>query len=194
MENGIQKLTALVLLSVVIVTATAQDKEKTGIFLTASDFKQNKLTLETDCGSSKLKIKLNDFLNKPYIEVVQQRQVKRYQKSEIFGFKECNGKEFRFVGTSHFRVVNPTEQILIYKVEIAPIAKTPGKTVWYFSKEASSPVQLLTMHNLKSAFPDNHKFHDELDAVIHDDMNLCAYDEFHKKYRINHLYGDSLMH
>lgn len=37
----------------------------------------------------------------------------------------------------------------------------------------------------KIAFPDNHKFHDELNAIIKDDNGLYAYDNFHKMYKVN---------
>ena len=45
----------------------------------------------------------------------------------------------------------------------------------------------LTMENLKKAFPENHKFHDDLTAQFKNDKELMAYDSFHKKTKLNHL-------
>lgn len=64
--------------------------------------------------------------------------------------------------------------------------------VYYFSTGDTGDIKPLTMANLKLAFPDNHKFHDMLDAQFKDGEDLFAYDSFHKMYRVNHLYQMSL--
>ena len=59
--------------------------------------------------------------------------------------------------------MNPNETLLLYKVEIMQKKATAPKVYsYYFSKDATSPLQDLTKVNLKAAFPANHKFHDEL--------------------------------
>ena len=47
--------------------------------------------------------------------------------------------------------------------------------------------KLLNHENLKKAFPDNHKFHDGLDASFKG-KDISAYDAFHKMFKVNHLY------
>jgi hypothetical protein len=159
-----------------------------GIFLSAADFKADKLALVIDCKTEKHRIKHNDFLNKSFIEVKHNDSTYKYDKAAIFGFKECEGKSYRFVGNEHYPIINPNESILLYKVVTQPLAKSPGKTVYYFSKDASSPVQPLTMKNLKAIFPDNHIFHDALDAQIQSEEKLADYDSYHKMFKINHIY------
>ncbi len=51
-----------------------------------------------------------------------------------------------------------------------------GTKNYYFSSSASSEVKELTLTNLKKAFPDNHKFHDALDAEFKSDSELALYD------------------
>jgi hypothetical protein len=84
--------------------------------------------------------------------------------------------------------MNPNEMILLYKVEVMQTkAAAPKVYSYYFSKDASSPLQDLSKANLKAAFPTNHKFHDGLDANFKTDSELTAYDSFHKMYKVNHI-------
>jgi hypothetical protein len=162
-----------------------------GVYASAEDFTRQQLTLAIDCKTEKHKIKLNDFASKPYIEVIHQGKPHRFEKSQIFGFRLCDGKVFRFVDGRHYRLLNPTEQILLYKEEIPAMGKNPGKTSYYFSKGAALPVMPLTLQNLKAGFADNHAFHDALDAQFKTDEGLAAYDSYHKMYKINHLLESS---
>ena len=59
---------------------------------------------------------------------------------------------------------------------------------YYFSTSPEAIPQLLTKENLKLAFPNNHKFHDELDAQFKSDDELFNYDDFHKMYKIIWIY------
>jgi hypothetical protein len=89
-----------------------------------------------------------------------------------------------------YTVLNPNETIKIYKyVHYAHAPKVADQYApkFYFGRDSSDVLQLLTKDNLKKAFPDNHKFHDALDATFREDKELANYDEFHKMYKVNHL-------
>ena len=59
--------------------------------------------------------------------------------------------------------------------------------MYFFSVDAASEPQPLTKSNVKAAYPDNHKFHDALDAQFKEDNELYAYDNFHKMYKLNQI-------
>ena len=63
--------------------------------------------------------------------------------------------------------------------------------MYYFSTNVSAALQDLTKANLKAAFPNNHKFHDALDANFKEDKELINYDDFHKMYKVNRLLQNS---
>ncbi|MDP4150220.1 MAG: hypothetical protein Q8927_06735 [Bacteroidota bacterium] len=89
-----------------------------------------------------------------------------------------------------YTVLNPNETIKIYKyVHYAHAPKVADQYApkYYFAKDSSDVLQLLTKENLKRAFPDNHRFHDALDATFREDKELVNYDGFHKMYKVNHL-------
>jgi hypothetical protein len=56
-----------------------------------------------------------------------------------------------------------------------------------FSVGPDGEIIRLTLENLKQVFPDNHRFHDLLDANFGSGQKLEEYDEFHKMFKVNRL-------
>lgn len=168
---------------------------RSGIYLTDSAFVNNQLTLAIDCKTEKHKIKLNDFFNKPFIEVIHEGKSYKYNKKDIFGFRTCDGKDFRFVNNDHYEILSK-DVITIYTITAMvniPGAKLPQEvSKYFFSINYKSALTPLTLLNLKKEFPTNHKFHDSLDMQFKSDDELVMYDSFHKKYKVNHLLEESL--
>ncbi|SRR6266542_1015350 len=90
-----------------------------------------------------------------------------------------------------YTVINKEEEpITIYKYVHA--SHSPKETEkyapkYFFTTSSSDVLRELTKINLKKAFPNNHKFHDALDAQFKSDDELNAYDSFHKMYKVNWL-------
>lgn len=162
--------------------------QESGVYMTASDFATGKLTYAIDCSREKHKIKLNEFLNLSYITVVHNNETHNLTKKEIFGYKDCDGVAYRFINDGHFVILNPTEEILIYKHTKGASKNQQAVTHYYFSVVGSDTVARLTLENLKKLFPDNHKFHDSLDGAFKSDDELIKYDSFHKMYQVTHIY------
>ena len=192
MKHHIKFIKILLRVLFIFVSFKSFSQNNSGIFLSAADFKSGKLTLSINCDTEKHRIKFNDFFDKSYIDVKHHGRITKYEKKDVFGFRECGDKNYRFIKNRHYIIVNPKEPILIYQEVIHPVAKNPGKTIFHFSKDAESEIELLTLQNLKAAFPDNHKFHDALDAEISSDLKLADYDTYHKMFKINHIYQTSL--
>jgi hypothetical protein len=179
---------ALICTSFVFAFNASAQKDSSGIYKTATDFSSKKLSLAINCKTESHKIKINDIFSQEKITVVHDGKSYDFKKSDIYGYKLCNGETFRFSGNRDYQVMNPDEVILLYKVEVMQTkAQAPKVYTYYFSKHAASPLQELTKANLKAAFPTNHKFHDGLDADFKSDSELTAYDSFHKMYKVNHI-------
>lgn len=94
-----------------------------------------------------------------------------------------------------YTILNPGEAITIYKyVHAAHSPKEIEKYApkYFFVTRGFDVLQELTKTNLKKAFPVNHAFHDALDANFKEDRELINYDGFHRMYKINWLYKNSL--
>ncbi|MFX8542996.1 hypothetical protein ABTM06_20020, partial [Acinetobacter baumannii] len=58
---------------------------------------------------------------------------------------------------------------------------------FFYSTSGEGVIVPLTIMNLKRSFPDDHLFHNLLDAQFNNDRDLSSYDGFEKMYKINHL-------
>ena len=168
-------------------TVTAATARKSGVYLTTVDYQKARLTSEGDCNSDAHKIELHDLLNKPYIDVTHGGARHRYLKAELFGFRSCEGADYRFVGNKEYQILE-AKALYIYRVEV-PDGRGKGisqVSKYYFSVGADGDVLALTVLNLKQAFPANHMFHDSLDAAF-PLGGLEQYDAFHKMFKVNRL-------
>ena len=179
-----------------ILSASAQ-RDSSGIYKTTEDFQQRRLSYAINCKTEKHKINPNVFFKVAVVKVKHQGTTYTFKKSEVFGYRTCDGKEYKFVDDKEYSILNPTEPLIIYMYQHPAhsgkdVSKGMYQPQYFFSKDASSPLQDFTKANLKAAFPGNHKFHDALDANFKEDKDLVNYDNFHKIYKINRLYSSSM--
>lgn len=186
------KLIVLFCLGISVTAAGQTTTLQSGLFRSAEGFRQNQVLLAVDCQSEKHRIRLHEFIGKPTVTVIHGGQSYQFRKDSLFGYRDCEGQSFRFMADNqHYPIINPAEPVLIYKIIQPPIAKVSGYTKLYFSKEAGSPVEALTLANLKNASPQNHPFHDRLDAQFGNGGDLSAYDTMHRMTKINWLLQES---
>ncbi len=177
----------LLLLSGTAVAQVATPKTS-GVYVTADDYKNGRLSFEGDCGSKAHKLELHDVLHKSYIHVTHETEKRRFAKSDLFGFRACDGHDYRFASNLEHQILEARE-LYIYAREV-PVSHGRGvHTVrgYFFSAGAKGPVLALTLENLKKAFPDNQRFHDALDAAFGARQKLSEYDESRKMFKVNQL-------
>ena len=159
-----------------------------GVYLTAADFKDGRLSYEGDCGSKAHRLELHDVLHKSYIHVTHEGEKRRYAKSDLFGFRACDGRDYRFVSNLEYQVLEARDLYIYVREERVSHGRgTHAVQRYYFSLGGGEQVQALTLEHLKQAFPDNHFFHDSLDATFGGGQELFEYDEFHKMFKVNRL-------
>lgn len=94
-----------------------------------------------------------------------------------------------------YTVINPGEAITIYKyVHRAHSPKEAEKYApkYFYTTQSSDVLKELTKTNLKKEFPENHAFHDALDANFKEDAELTAYDDFHKMYKVTWILNNNM--
>jgi len=170
-------------------TSFAQ-KDSSGIYKTAEDFQNRKLSYAINYKTEKHKIKDNILFNADKIVVKHKGETYTLPKSNTYGYRNMKGVEFRFIDNKEYKVLNPGELILIYVYDNTVhsgknASNKPYQWEYYFSKDATSPVQDLTLTNVKATFPENHRLHDALDVQFKSDKELYGYDKFHKTYKLN---------
>lgn len=176
-------------------TSFAQ-KDSSGIYKTAEDFQNRKLSYAINYKTEKHKIKDNILFNSDKIVVKHKGETYTLLKSNTYGYRNTKGVEFRFIDNKEYKVLNPGQSLLIYFYQHpAHTGKDVNRGLYqpeyYFSKDANSPLQDLTLTNVKATFPENHKLHDALDAQFKSDKELYAYDKFHKAYKLNWIINNN---
>jgi hypothetical protein len=111
-----------------------------------------------------------------------------------FGFIS-NNLQYRNSEKGKYQILDTAYFYLYYRYE--QVEKVKGKSLiktdeYFFSRNAESPIQLLTAENLKRAFPDNLAFHYAIDAEFKRDQDLIAYDPYYKGYKLKYIYNQSL--
>lgn len=89
-----------------------------------------------------------------------------------------------------YTVVNAGDPIVFYKYQHqahSPKEAEKYAPKYFFTTASSDVLQPLTKDNVKKAFPENHPFHDAIDATFRLDDELTMYDTFHKMYKLNWL-------
>lgn len=175
------------------ITMFAQKGERImGIFKTGEDFRKGKLSYAIACTSKKSKILLNDFFVKKYITVKQNDSSFHFFKDSIWGYEKCNKEVFRFLHKKELLLLNPSEEILIYKHILSkPTSGRTNVTRYYFSLGKLAGVQSLTFKNLKAAFSSNEKFKSLIAKNFKYNTDLAWYDDTNKMYKINLLLKQS---
>lgn len=188
-----KKFNYLILLAGGILTFSAgiAQKDSSGIYLTANDFKVGKLSYAINYKTEKHKINDYVFLNSEQVNVTHHGKTYKLDKNTIYGYKSTKGEGFRFVNNQQYKILNPGEKILIYEYqESGTDSKHPLLSTlytYYFTTDAENiPVQL-TKENLKKAFADNTKFTSKLDENFKTDDDLITYNKLNKMYKLNWL-------
>ena len=189
MKKNISFVTVSSLLAITM-NATAQ-KDSSGIYQTADDFRNHKLSYAINYKTEKHKI--NDYLlfDATQVKVKHHGTTYALDKSTTYGYKSTAGEVFRFVGNESYEILNPNEDLLLYlhtnpvDLKVNPTKKFDEH--YYFSKDAASSPVDLTIDNLKKVFRENSKFIASIDKYFKKDEQLPSYDEKRKTYTLNRL-------
>ena len=170
----------------------AQTAKTSGVYLSAQDYQNHRLSFVGQCGSKDHGLELHDVLHKSYIHVKHDSKKKRFEKKDLFGFQACDGRDFRFVSNLEYQIMEANE-LYIYMHESWISHGRTSQTVqdYYFSVGASGPIQALTFRNLKAALPDNFRFLGLVASRIEDDRELAQYDKSKQTFAVNRLLLES---
>lgn len=178
--------TSLVFASLFGMVGSAQNSAS-GVYLSQTDFENNKLTYANNAESETNKVRFNEFFDKPFITITHNGNKEQLFKDDIFAYKNKGN----IVRSWNFASYNFAEKgaIWIYYKDLN-VSKGKGirrERKYFYSTTGTSEIIPLTVYNLKKSFPDKHLFHDFLDAQFERDRELSLYDSFEKKYKVNHL-------
>jgi hypothetical protein len=185
------KVIASIMVITIFTANTYAQTNRSGLYLTAQDYTNKKLSYSNDNSYSRYKIKVMPFLNKDRVQVIQNGEKHNFFQFDLFGYRDKN-QDYWFFNDQQYKVVdNSFFYMYTRDVTVDEGKAHTKKTNYYFSKKADGNIMDLTLENLKEAFPNNHKFQDLLDAYFRYDDDLKWYDSFNKMYKVEHIFGDT---
>ena len=174
-------------------TNTAQN-DSSGIYNTVVNYQQHQLSYAINYKTQKYKINDDLLLNGNVIKITHDGVKHILLKIDTYGYRNTKGQDFRFIDNKEYKILNSGEPLLIYTYQNPSRAHKqsyPYPMEYFFSIDASSIPQHVTKANLKSAYLQNHRFHDELDSQIKDEKDLPLFDNFHNTYKIVRILRNS---
>ena len=170
----------------------AQTGKRSGVYLTADDYQNHRISFEGQCGSSDHNLELHDVLHKSYIHVKHDSKKKRYEKNNLFGFQSCDGRDFRFASNLEYQILEPKElYIYVHESWVSRGRSSQVVQNYYFSVGGNGPVEALTLGNLKAAFPNNLRFLGALFSRFDNDGALTECDKSQATFTVNRLLRES---
>ena len=167
--------------------------DSTGIYLNIADFQKRKLSYVSDCQTQKRAIKLGSIFNSHEIILIYGDKKLRLNKSDVFGYRDCAKKTYRFHHDTEYRIVCTSRIFLYFKEQGYGTGKNSStESQFFFSISLDSEIVELTVQNLKEAYLMNEKFKDLLDISFKDDNELSAFDHSQKRYKVIRIYEESL--
>jgi len=167
----------------------AQDKA-TGLYLTAEDYVNHKLSFETN-GTDATHITLNEFLDGSKVTVWHDGKKQVFVKNEIFGYHTSNS-DYRFFNNVGYKIID-TKDFYIYS---HPKLVQQGKgeklaDSFYFSASVKDAVEPLTIKDLEKTYAQNTKFKYTIESEFQCDNELTKYDASIQEYKVKYLFDQS---
>ncbi|HSQ29643.1 MAG TPA: hypothetical protein VLN49_07335 [Gemmatimonadaceae bacterium] len=169
---------------------------RAGVFVTPADFDVNQLASAIDCETETTPIARDAFRRGLVVEIpgMGQSPPARYSKTDVFGFRACDGSDVRFVEGESYRLERAAPLYLYERQRRFRLGNRGSRFVYdhFFSTAARDSLRPLTLLALKEAYFTNHRFHDLLDLAFRSNDELMRYDDLHHEYRVAWLLRETL--
>lgn len=173
--------------SVSAISAFSQSMTS-GVYMTYQDYVNGEMEYAINCSEESHKIRTHGTWSGDKFIVIHRGEKFSHDRSEIFGYRDCDGKDWRVYGVYNY-LIEEAKAIIIYKrydEESDDPDDGPIPPTYYFSVN-NGAMKELNLINLKKAFPEEHDFHDKLDETFSGGRGTASYDNYHKMYKVNRV-------
>lgn len=175
----------LILLAFVHSNANCQRIE--GLYLSEKDFLDQKLSYNSS-DESPCRIKTRSSFPFKEIKIKCTEHTILLSKDSVYGYRDKTNTIFRFYERTAYTLINPGEEIPLYKTEVSnPTKFNPAAIHYFFSRNAGTAIHPLTINTVLEVFKDNKQFSNLVELRFRNNAELTEYDTYHKKYRLNCL-------
>jgi hypothetical protein len=184
--------TILFILMLIQGVKTNGQRINEGIFLSATDFVNEKVSY-ANVGGEKYRLTVNRLFQPSSIKVHLDGKVISIKKDDVYGYRDKNGTIFRFIRQTPYKISNPGNELLLYSSTALIVGHRENHyvTSYFFSAGADAPVFPLSKWNLSLVLYKNINFLQLLNLYFQCDTDLTAFDNTNKIYLLNRVYEQS---
>ncbi|MHB8208766.1 hypothetical protein [Mucilaginibacter sp.] len=174
----------------VFTQKTIAQSTVSGLYLTAEDYHNQKLSFKTTDGDGN-SIRFNEFLGSDRVVVVYNGKKQTFYKSAVYGYRS-NNSDYRYFNNIPYKVIDDRDFYLYSSPKMVQQGKW-SKPVdsYYFSSTAIADIKSLSIKNLQSAYTNNPRFRYLIESHFETDNALTAYDSAVNEYKVKYLYEHS---
>lgn len=158
-----------------------------GIYQTPNDFIEKKVKFKKENGK---KFKIHFYEGQPEHALTVQigDSSFHFSKDSVYGYIDKQQDSYRIYNRVNFKILNPTQTLLIYAREhLGGYKNTQLITDYFFSKTPSSPIHVLDLHQLKLAFAESARFRELLDINFVNDQELIEFNNKTGLFKLNEI-------
>lgn len=179
-----KKIFSIVAIIAIAAVAARAQKNNKALYLSYNQFHFDKPEFVEN---KEVKIKLNEFLDRPFFTVKQNGQKLKVFKDEVFAYKSKKGDVIRLWNIVPYHLSEEGIIWIYYREVLASGKGIQKEKKYYYSVGGNGKILPLNKWNLKSSFPDKKLFQNFLDAQFKSDSELLLYNDYAKEFQVNHL-------
>lgn len=181
------------LFTAIINTASPQS----GLYYAENNYNNRLTNYQIPCPKELLQQELFDFYSKKYILLSKAEAIKKFKKKDIWGYRDCQGFNYKIDHGIHYKILEDDALIMFSLNYVADANFRDFKrgfvSEFYFSKDISSPIELLNLDNLKKVYKDNNTFIQNVESYLKTTHPcLHCYDDHDKTYIVNEMLKETL--
>jgi len=143
-----------------------------GVYNNERDRQEGKLSVAIDCNTEDHKIKPGFVRDKWAIKIIRKEETHNFLRQDIYGYRDCHGKEYHFFEGKRYELVTPGESIAIYR-DYQQVGKR--RVAKFFFRSDAGDLKPLTLENFAVEFSDEPLFLEKLHILARNNFELVKY-------------------
>ncbi len=154
-----------------------------GVYSSEHDRRSGTLSLAIDCKAEDHRITTGFVREHSAIKIVRESETHSFLRRDIYGYRDCNGNEYHFFKGKSFELINPGDEIPIYRTYSQ---RGKQRVARYFFTSTNGDILALKLDNFRDVFSDEPVFLEKLHILARNDFQLTRY-----LYLINLVWSNS---
>lgn len=181
-----RKFLLFVFIFPVLVNPVFAQQTLPGIYLSAEDFQNNKVSYQKEKGKT-FQLRLNELFDSPKLKIVRGKNKITLLKDSVYGYLDKEGSTFRIYRHISYRILNPRAGLQLYSRSALSGYKGGINQLYFFSRSVNGTIYPLNTAYLKEVFSDNKIFCELLDLYFKNEEDLITYDSVSHHYKLEQI-------